>query len=60
MDLNYLDIQKLGAGILLEHLKTSCAELGILQVSDAPHEELRSAQKKVDMLEAEALRRMSW
>lgn len=48
------------SGILLDQLEACSAELGILQVSDAPSEELKSARQKVDVIKEEVMRRMSW
>lgn len=54
------NLQELGSAMLLDQLVAASGELGILQVSDAPSEELQSAQRKVDRVLEELQRRLSW
>jgi hypothetical protein len=54
------DIQSLGAGILLQLFEQAASEKAILSYSDAPDEELQSAQRSIDKLTEEISRRMSW
>jgi len=55
-----LDVQGMGSGILVENLIQTATERGILVETDAPDEELKTVQGKIDQLSEEVLRRMSW
>jgi DNA-binding GntR family transcriptional regulator len=51
---------KMGSGLLLDALEQASAERAILNMTDAPIEELRNCQKTIDTIKEETLRRMSW
>ena len=50
----------MSAGILIQLLENVISEKVLLVYSDAPIEELHNAQRSVDKLQEEVLRRMSW
>lgn len=54
------DIQTMGAGVLLQLFEQAASEKALLTFSDAPDDELRSAQRSIDLLTEEISRRMSW
>lgn len=54
------DLSRLDSMTLLSLFKDAAGELGILQVSDAPLDELIECQAKVDAAMQELGRRMSW
>jgi len=56
----WVDFQKVGSSILLEMLGATVAEQALLSYGDAPHDELKTVQRKIDRLNEEILRRMSW
>ena len=60
MPLNILEIQSMSGGVLLENLIQAGTEKGLLTASDAPEAELRNVQQKIDILQEEVLRRISW
>jgi len=55
-----MNVQKLTSTALLAEYEQAAAELGILQVSDAPSEELKNVRETLDDLMLEITRRMSW
>lgn len=46
--------------LLIDQLKTLAGEQALLTFSDAPPEELREVQRKIDQVEQELNRRMAW
>lgn len=54
------DVRSLGSGILIERLEAACGEKAMLTLDNAPDDELRNAQRTVDMYSQEVQRRMSW
>src|SRR5436853_463997 len=54
------DYQKMDSTSLLMAFQQASGELGILMVSDAPIEELNSAQTTCDEITGELMRMMAW
>lgn len=54
------NLQKMGSALLLEFLTTAASEKALLLYSDAPVEELRAVQRKIDDAQEELMRRLSW
>lgn len=58
--MNLTNVQGQSGGVLLESLIQAASEKGLLIASDAPEAELRNVQQKIDILQEECLRRLSW
>lgn len=54
------NVQTLNTGNLIQELETAVAERTLLQYDDAPEAELKNVQTRVDLIEQEIMRRMSW
>lgn len=52
--------QAMDSTSLMMAFQQSAGELGILQVSDAPLEELQTAQGTLDEITQELMRRLAW
>lgn len=54
------NVQQLSSVTLLDGLEAASSERALLVESDAPNEELRKVQHRIDAFKEEILRRMSW
>lgn len=54
------DYQRMDSSTLTEALIQAAGERAILMVSDAPKEELNSAQTTLDTIQGELMRRFAW
>ena len=52
--------EKMGSALLIEALLAAQAERALLTYDEAPIEELKVCQRKLDTITEEILRRMSW
>jgi hypothetical protein len=54
------NLESMSSGVLLQLFENAAGEKALLTFSDAPQEELSNAQRSIDKLTEEIIRRMSW
>jgi hypothetical protein len=55
-----LDYAAMGSSLLIDEFLNTATEKGLLIADDAPSEELSNVQAKLDTIQREIMRRMSW
>lgn len=58
--LTYYAIQQMPSNMLIEALLDAASERAILILDEAPSEELKNVQQKLDMIQENLLGRLAW